>query len=224
MDDFQRLQALFHQCLDFPEPEARQRFIDSLQATNDAPLIPALLKLLAADQAQFRPLPSQSTPEASPTEPPRFGPYQAERILGRGGMGLVYLAHRADGQYTQTVAVKVISAALDPALGQQHFLRERQILAGLKHPGIAQLHDGGVLADGSPYLVMEYVKGETLDAYCRHHKLNLAARIELIRKVCAIVAFAHRNLIIHRDLKPSNILVDEHGNPKLLDFGTARLI
>lgn len=224
MDDFQRLQALFHQCLDFPEPEARQRFIDSLEATNDAPLIPALLKLLAADQAQFHPLLLQSTPEASPTELPRFGPYQAERILGRGGMGLVYLAHRADGQYTQTVAVKVISAALDPALGQQHFLRERQILAGLKHPGIAQLHDGGVLADGSPYLVMEYVKGETLDAYCRHHKLTLAARIELIRKVCAIVAFAHRNLIIHRDLKPSNILVDEHGNPKLLDFGTARLI
>ena len=224
MDDFYKLQDLFNQCLDIQSPEERLRFLESLKQTEFAPLLPQLLALLEADRAQFDALSQPAKPEEPPSALPRFGPYQADSLLGRGGMGIVYLAHRADGQYTQTAAVKVISAALDPVVGQQQFLRERQILAGLKHPGIAQLYDGGVNPDGSPYLVMEYVKGEALDAYCRNQKLTIAARIELIRKVCSIVAFAHRNLIIHRDLKPSNILVDEQGEPKLLDFGTARLI
>ncbi len=224
MDDFYKLQDLFNQCLDIQAPDERLRFLESLNQTEFAPLLPQLLALLDADRAQFLSSPKPTKPLDPPPGLPRFGPYQADSILGRGGMGVVYLAHRADGQYTQTVAVKVISTALDPVLGQQQFLRERQILAGLKHPGIAQLYDGGVNPDGSPYLVMEYVKGEALDGYCRNQKLTIAARIELIRKVCSIVAFAHRNLIIHRDLKPSNILVDQQGEPKLLDFGTARLI
>jgi eukaryotic-like serine/threonine-protein kinase len=221
MDNLQKLQELFNQCLDLEDPAAQQRFVEELRQSEDAQLLPQLLSLLAADRAQSSEAPVAAIP---PVSLPSFGPYQADSILGRGGMGVVYLAHRADGQYEQSVAVKVISASLDPTVGQQQFLRERQILANLQHPGIAQLYDGGVNPDGSPYLVMEYVKGEALDAYCRNHKLSIAARIALIRKVCSIVAFAHRNLIIHRDLKPSNILVDAQGEPKLLDFGTARLM
>lgn len=221
MDNLQKLQDLFNQCLDLEDPAAQERFIDGLRQGEDSALVPQLLGLLAADRAQSSEAPVAAIP---PVSLPSFGPYQADSLLGRGGMGVVYLAHRADGQYEQSVAVKVISAALDPIVGQQQFLRERQILANLQHPGIAQLYDGGVNPDGSPYLVMEYVKGEALDAYCRNHRLSIAARIELIRKVCSIVAYAHRNLIIHRDLKPSNILVDAQGEPKLLDFGTARLM
>ncbi len=105
------------------------------------------------------------------------------RILGRGGMGIVYFARRADGQFEQSAAVEVISGSMDAVVGQQYLLRERQVLAGLHHPGIAQLFDGGVGPDGSPYFVMEYVKGERLDDYCGKQKLRIAERIKLSRRI-----------------------------------------
>jgi eukaryotic-like serine/threonine-protein kinase len=154
----------------------------------------------------------------------RIGPYRVLRALGVGGMGEVYLAERADAEFEQQVAIKVVhSGAL--ARGVQSRLRvERQILAQLDHPNIAHLLDGGTLADGTAYLVMEYVDGLPIDVYCDSNRLGIAARLHLFQTVCAAVHYAHQNLIVHRDLKPSNILVTASGTPKLLDFGIAKLL
>jgi serine/threonine protein kinase len=122
------------------------------------------------------------------------------------------------------VAVKVIAPHVAGEAFRERFLAERQILAGLNHPNITKLLDGGVTAEGTPYLVMEYVDGEPLDRYCDAHRLGLRERLELFLKVCAPVAYAHRNLVVHRDLKPSNILVTGDGQPMLLDFGTAKFL
>jgi serine/threonine protein kinase/tetratricopeptide (TPR) repeat protein len=154
----------------------------------------------------------------------RIGPYRVLRTLGIGGMGEVYLAERADAEFEQKVAIKVVhSGAL--ARGVQSRLRvERQILAQLDHPNIAHLLDGGTLADGTAYLVMEYVDGLPIDVYCDSNRLGIAARLDLFQTVCAAVHYAHQNLIVHRDLKPTNILVTASGTPKLLDFGIAKLL
>ena len=151
--------------------------------------------------------------------------YRLVRRVGEGGMGVVYLAEREDAGFVQQVALKVLNAGSvgSPTL-LERFVRERQLLARLEHPGIARLLDGGVLADGQPFLAMEYVEGERIDAWCGQHGLGLRERVQLFLKVCAAVEYAHRNLVIHRDLKPANILVDAQGEPKLLDFGIARLI
>ena len=154
----------------------------------------------------------------------RVGPYELERLLGRGGMGAVYLARRVDGQFEQQVAVKLIDVPLVGSVFRERFRQERQILAGLSHPFIARLLDGGVGEEGEPYLAMEYADGLPIQKYCETHSLGLRARIELFRKVCTAVRFAHQNMVIHRDLKPDNILVLEDGTPKLLDFGTAKLV
>ncbi|KRG84285.1 hypothetical protein ABB34_09755 [Stenotrophomonas daejeonensis] len=149
--------------------------------------------------------------------------YRLLRRLGAGGMGVVYLAERSDGGFVQTVALKLLNpvAEASPEL-RERFARERALLARLDHPGIARLLDGGILADGRPFLAMEYVEGEQMDAYAA--RLPLDERIALFVKVCEAVAEAHRCLVIHRDLKPANILVDARGQPRLLDFGIARLI
>ena len=151
--------------------------------------------------------------------------YRLVRRVGEGGMGVVYLAERADAGFVQQVALKVLGAGAvgSPTL-LERFARERQLLARLEHPGIARLLDGGVLSDGQPFLAMEYIEGERIDAWCERRGLDLRERIALFLKVCAAVEYAHRNLVIHRDLKPANILVDAQGQPKLLDFGIARLI
>lgn len=151
--------------------------------------------------------------------------YRLVRRVGEGGMGVVYLAEREDAGFVQQVALKVLGAAAvgSPTL-LERFARERQLQARLEHPGIARLLDGGVLSDGQPFLAMEYVEGERIDAWCERHGLDLRERVALFLKVCAAVEYAHRNLVIHRDLKPANILVDAQGQPKLLDFGIARLI
>lgn len=140
-------------------------------------------------------------------------------------MGTVYLAERSDGQFVQKVALKLLTTAAEgsPILAER-FCQERRLLARLEHDGIARLLDGGALADGKPFLAMEYVEGERIDAWCDRHGLDLAARIVLFLKVCAAVEYAHRNLVIHRDIKPANILVTEDGTPKLLDFGIARVL
>jgi eukaryotic-like serine/threonine-protein kinase len=158
--------------------------------------------------------------------PSRIGPYRVERVLGSGGMGTVYLGVRDDDELPARVALKVIQAGSSEAL-LERFRRERRILAGLIHPYIARLLDAGKLDDGRPYFVMEYVDGRAIDAYIASHEHDPSAEkgvLELFLKVCSAVQFAHQNLVIHRDLKPSNILVTANGEPRLLDFGIAKLL
>ncbi|HYG09620.1 MAG TPA: serine/threonine-protein kinase, partial [Pyrinomonadaceae bacterium] len=154
----------------------------------------------------------------------RIGSYEIVSELGFGGMGAVYLATRADGKFEQRVAIKMLKREFNTGKIRRTFDREKEILATLAHPNIAGLLDAGTTADGIPYLVMEYVKGEPIDKFCRSRNLSLHARLKLFNKVCDAVAFAHRNLIVHSDLKPSNILVNTDGEPKLLDFGISRLL
>src|SRR6185312_15298395 len=154
----------------------------------------------------------------------RLGPYQILSLLGRGGMGAVYLAQRADGQYEKKVAIKLVDLPLATEVFFDRFRQERQILAGLDHPDIAGLLDGGISEEGILYLVMEYVEGEPIDAYCSKWAPSLSEKLKLFIRVCQAVQYAHQNLIIHRDLKPDNILVSADGAPHLLDFGTAKLL
>jgi non-specific serine/threonine protein kinase/serine/threonine-protein kinase len=154
----------------------------------------------------------------------RIGPYRVEKQLGRGGMGIVYLAVRADEQYERQVAIKLVKRGLDSDFIIKRFLSERQILANLEHPNVARLIDGGKTEDGSPYLVMEHIDGVPLDLYCDQLRLSVNERLNLFRTVCSAVQYAHQHLVIHRDLKPSNILVTREGSAKLLDFGVAKIL
>lgn len=154
----------------------------------------------------------------------RLGAYEVIREIGRGGMGTVYLAARADEAFRKRVAIKLVMAAVDHESIIQRFRNERQILAGLDHPNIARLLDGGTTESGAPYFVMEYVEGQTIRDYCDTHRLSTIERLKLFRAVCSAVQFAHQNLIVHRDIKPGNILVTAGGTPKLLDFGVAKLL
>ena len=161
-------------------------------------------------------------PLATKDHPARraIGPYDIVEVLGRGGMGTVYLAERRD-EFEQRVALKQMERALDEDL-LQRFQAERQILARLEHPNIARLLDGGTTEDGRPYFAMEYVEGLPIDRSCDQHRLDLRQRLRLILEVCSALEIAHRNLVVHRDIKPGNILVDSQGVPKLLDFGIAK--
>ncbi len=154
----------------------------------------------------------------------RLGPYRLAREIGRGGMGVVYEATRDDAEFERRVAIKLLPAALASATLDERFRFERQVLAGLDHPNIARLFDAGSSDDGVPYLVMEYVDGEPIDAWCHTRQLTIRQRVELLLAVCPAVAHAHQNLVVHRDLKPGNILVNAQGQPKLLDFGIATLV
>lgn len=154
----------------------------------------------------------------------RLGPYNVTRRIGQGGMGVVYEAVRGDAAYDTRVAVKTIWRGVDSAVLLKRFRTERQILAGLQHPNIAGLLDGGATEEGAPWLAMEYVEGDPIDAFCDDRKLGLEARLDLFRQVCSAVHFAHRHMVVHRDLKPSNVLVTEGGTVKLLDFGVAKLL
>ncbi len=156
------------------------------------------------------------------SELPQYGPYRLKHLLGRGGMGSVYLAERTDGEIRHRVAVKLLRPGMDDSYLRARFLAERQILANLSHPNIAVLLDAGHSSGGRPYLVMEYVDGKPIDLYARD--LPVRAKIRLFLKVCAAIGYLHRNLIVHRDLKPSNILVTTEGEPKLLDFGIASML
>jgi serine/threonine-protein kinase len=154
----------------------------------------------------------------------RIGPYRLVRLIGEGGMGSVFLAERDDADFVQRVALKQVRVDFASAEGRARFLREREILARLTHPHIAQLHDGGVAGDGTPYFTLEYVEGEPITRYCDAHALTIRQRLALLLQVAAAVAYAHRNLVVHRDLKPSNIMVTANGEAKLLDFGIAKLL
>jgi len=153
-----------------------------------------------------------------------IGPYRLVRSLGRGGMGEVFLAERADDQFRQQVAIKLVRRGLLSKHVQGRLRQERQILATLDHPNIARLYDGGTLDDGTPYIVMEYIDGEPIDIYCDRRQLSIEQRLRLFITVCSAVHRAHQSLIVHRDLKPSNILVTADGVPKLLDFGIAKIL
>ena len=154
----------------------------------------------------------------------RLGPYELRDAIGAGGMGEVYRASRADAEYQQQVAIKLVRAGLDIAFISARLRTERQILATLEHPNIARLLDGGTTPDGIPYLVMELIDGVPIDRYCEQQRLDVPARLKLFIEVCSAVQYAHRRMIIHRDLKPRNILVTREGVPKLLDFGVAKIL
>ena len=168
--------------------------------------------------------------DASPMPPrslaadTRVGPWRVVRLIGAGGMGEVYEAERADGAFTRRVALKVIASSVAPALLLRRFRQEREILAGLDHPGIARLIDAGVTDGGTPYYVMELVDGAPVDVWCDTHTLDVRARVALARQMCAAVVYAHQRLVVHRDLKPSNVLVTGDGQVKLVDFGIARVL
>ncbi len=158
----------------------------------------------------------------TPAAPTRIGIFKIDRELGRGGMGIVYLAHRDDGLYEQQLAIKVLKRGMDTDSLLARFRTERQILARLRHVNITALFDGGVTPEGLPYFAMEYIPGEPIDSYAR--KLPVPDRLRLFLQVCSAVEHAHANLILHRDIKPANILVDRNGVCKLLDFGIAKLL
>jgi non-specific serine/threonine protein kinase/serine/threonine-protein kinase len=154
----------------------------------------------------------------------RIGNYEIVRKIAAGGMGAVYLALRADDHFRKKVALKVIKRGMDTDFILRRFRDERQILANLNHPNIAHLFDGGATDDGLPYFVMEYVEGDSVDAYCDAHELSIAKRLELFLTICSAVHYAHQNLVVHLDIKPGNILITREGTAKLLDFGVARLL
>ena len=151
-----------------------------------------------------------------------IGDYRIIAEIGRGGMGTVFLAERQ--QFKQRVALKVIKRGMDTDEIVRRFEREREVLADLSHPNIARLLDGGTTADGLPYFVMEYVEGKPITTFCDEGRLSIEERLRLFQKLCGAVAYIHKRSIIHRDIKPSNAVIDSDGEPKLLDFGIAKLL
>src|SRR6185437_5590001 len=154
----------------------------------------------------------------------RLGAYRIEREIGRGGMGAVYEASRADNEFNKRAAIKLVKRGMDTNFILRRFRKERQILAALDHPHIAGLLDGGTTEDGLPYFLMEFIEGQPLYTYCDNHNLNITERLKLFRSICDAVHYAHQKQVVHRDIKPSNVLVTAEGVPKLLDFGIAKLL
>src|SRR6476660_500143 len=212
------------------DQEKRGKFLDDLCA-NDSELRQEVESLLASHEeagSRFLNTPAAGLGEctAGPSIRPgrRIGVYDILEQIGHGGMGEVFSAVRADGQYEKKVAIKLVRSGYDTESILERFRNERQIQASLDHPNIARLLDGGTTQDGIPYLVMELVDGAPIDDYCDARKLNITSRLQLFRQVCGAVQYAHQRLVIHRDIKPSNILVTTDGIPKLLDFGIAKLL
>jgi serine/threonine protein kinase len=225
------IESLFHAALALP-PDRVDAFLEQ-SCGEDASLRRQLETLLKSHrQAQHFIETPLVHPQHEPIEPADgdrlidqiVGQYRILQRVGDGGMGVVYLAQRADRQYEKRVAVKLIKRGMDTDSVLRHFHTERQILATFDHPNIAHLLDGGATADGRPYFVMDYVEGVPVDEYCHTHQLAITRRLQLFRQICGAVTYAHRHGVIHRDLKPSNILVDSDGAPKLLDFGIAKVL
>jgi tetratricopeptide (TPR) repeat protein len=221
--DWKRLKDLFEQALRV-EPAGRDSFLRAQTADRDD--LAELRSLLDVYERspEFLEGAAPEIGEIEAFDGRRMGPWRLIREIGRGGMGVVWEAQRVDEEYEQRVAIKVLPAGLLSSSEIARFREERQILARLTHPGITRLLDGGTAADGSPYLVMEYVEGEPLDEWARQRAPSLRERLKMFLSVSAAVDYAHRHLIIHRDLKPANILVTPEGTAKLLDFGIAKLL
>ena len=217
------IRRLFLEVLEI-EPRKRSAFLESSGASSE--VRGAVLTLLRHDSGGDSFLQNAVARELLPPilEGQRFGAYQLRELLGRGGMGAVFKAERTDGELRQVVAIKIVDRGWLAPQALERFRQERQILAGLVHPNIAQLLDGGTREDGIPYLVMEYVDGLRLDEYCAQHHLGIAQRLRVFLPLCDAVEYAHRRLVVHRDLKPSNVVVTSEGAPKLLDFGVAKAI
>lgn len=223
---WKRVKALFEQAMDVSSRN-RFKFISDLTDSDDIKReVMSLVESASQTGKSFESLVSQASAEtyADALTGSHINNYKIVKLLGRGGMGDVYLAERADQQYTQSVALKLVSGFRPSEESIQRFRHERQILASLNHPNISGLLDGGETADGSPYLVMEYVDGIQITEYCDNHNLTTHQRIKLFIQVCEAVQYAHRNLIVHRDIKASNILVEKNGRAKLLDFGIAKVL
>jgi len=221
--NWRRLQELFEEASNLPAGQ-REKYLDEYCA--DDPELRGRVEALLSSAGQTDGFLEKAV-EAAAAEPgpgQRLGPYEIVRPIGRGGMGTVYLAERADGAYRQQVAIKYLNAAWGPPELVARLRNERQILADLDHPGIARLLDGGASPAGLPYVVMEYVDGDPIDQYCRERNLTIEGRLHLFAGLCEAVAYAHRNLVIHRDIKPGNVLVTGEGRTKLLDFGIAKLL
>jgi Tol biopolymer transport system component len=217
LERFHEVEEIFYAALELPAGADRDALIaercgaDENLCARVALLLEHCERIRAAAPAPARAL-------------PRFGAWQAVKLLGRGGMGTVYFAERADGAFQMSAAVKVVPMAMASHEIEERFRRERQFLASFDHPKVARLIDGGVTETGLPYLVMEFVGGLTIDRFCDAHQLDTRGRIALMRQVLDALAYVHGRQVIHRDVKPANIMVDEAGNVTLLDFGTARLV
>ena len=225
---WEKLQSAFDRALELAEP-AQAEFVANLRQS-DPELATELQKLLThhekSDDILHEPVEDAARALSERNQSPWIG-----RVLGNyviteqiaiGGMGAIFKGRRNDDQFEQTVAIKIVSAQLLSPNAAARFRTERQILASLSHPYIADLYDGGETSEGMPYLVMEYIEGISVDEYCDRERLDIPARLELFSQICQAVDYAHRNLVVHRDIKPSNILVAAEGNPKLLDFGIAK--
>ena len=229
-DEWNRIRPILESALEL-EPASRQLFLDHAcadallrreidvlissheQAGSEFLSAVPVANYLAAEEARFR---LQSGK--------RIAAYEIVEEIATGGMGAVYHAVRADGEYRQQVALKIVRAELGADFTSVRFKAERQILANLDHPNIAKILDGGTTSEGVPYLVMELIDGVPITDYCYSKKLSIEARLEIFRMVCSAVHYAHQNLVVHRDLKPSNVLVTAAGVPKLLDFGIAKIL
>ena len=230
VEHWQRVEAIFNKALEMPTGE-REAYVDQACGGDEELRSQVLDMLVADDSGETRwtdavgEVAGRSvTDDEDPLVGRRVGAYEILEKIAEGGMGAVYLAGRADEAFTQTVAIKFLTSGLISTQAKKRFLGERQILANLDHPNIARLLDGGSTEEGVPYLVMEHIDGVTLNSYCDQRNLGVRERLRLFQKVCHAVHYAHQNLIIHRDIKPSNILVTEEGEPKLLDFGIAKLV
>jgi serine/threonine protein kinase/tetratricopeptide (TPR) repeat protein len=225
-DHWARVKEIF-QAAQERQPAEREAWLEAACA-GDEVLRREVESLLAAHEeaGSFieKPAVAPETPVAGEElEGRNVGPYRLVRKLGQGGMGAVFLAVRDDA-FRKQVALKLIKRGMDTDDILRRFRNERQIVANLDHPNIARLLDGGTTEDGLPYFVMEHVEGQPIDRYCDQRRLTLTQRLEIFRRVCAAVHFAHQNLVVHRDLKPGNILVTSEGVPKLLDFGIAKIL
>jgi serine/threonine-protein kinase len=226
-----RIAAWFDELVDLPHAQRAARL--AAIATEDPAAAAEVKALLHADShadgvldanlSTLVPSLMAGADSAAP-EDGRAGPYRLLHVIGEGGMGAVFLAERSDGSYEQQVAVKLIKRGMDSVAILRRFLSERRILARLAHPNIVRLLDGGMSADGRPYYVMEYVDGSTITEHAAAKHLSIRARVALVAQVAETAAYAHAQLVVHRDLKPSNILVDRQGEPRVLDFGIAKLI